>query len=141
MAGIWKCPKCGRLFQRAGQQHSCTAYPVEKHLKGKDVAKPLYGLLLKKIRKDAGAIRIESLPCCIHLVNPSNGYTFGAVYALRDRIRVHFTVGREIKSKRLGKFVRMSSARYLYSIEARSAEELDGEMLALMKEAYGLKGK
>lgn len=141
MVSIWKCPKCGRYFQRRKQQHSCTVYPVEKHLKGKDFARSLYDMLMKKIRKEAGDFKVESLPCCIHFVKPSNAFTFAAVYALRDRIRIHFGLNREVRSPRIDKSAKISASKYMYSIDIKDAKEMDGELISWLKEAYNLKGK
>lgn len=141
MANIWKCPKCGRYFGKRDQRHSCTVYPVENHLKGKDFARSLYEMLKEKVRKKAGDFKVESLPCCIHFVKPSNAFTFAAVYALRDRIRVHFGLNREVRSPRIGKSAKVSANKYMYSIDIKNAKEIDAELLFWMKGAYNLKDK
>jgi len=133
---MWKCPRCGRGFRKRNQQHSCAVYPVDKHFRGKEmIARPLYNRLTELIKKNIGPFRVESLPCCIHLVS---NYTFAAVYALQKKIRIHFTTDHRINSRRIDKFSRMSANRYLYSIGIEDEKEMDEELISWLKQAYNL---
>ena len=140
MGNLWKCGKCGREFEKKNQQHSCTCYPLERHFKGKEkVAKPLYDRLKANIERSIGPVKVESLPCCIHFVVAHSAYTFAAVYALRDRIRIHFGSGHEIRSPRIDKSAKTSASKYMLSIDISGEREIDGELMSWMKEAYNLK--
>ena len=132
MAKLWTCPKCKRKFEKTGQTHSCTIYPVAKHLKGKEVGKRLYNALTTKMKKEIGKFRVESLPCCIHFVST---YTFAAVYALRDKIRIHFTLSHKLDSPRIGRFSHVSGKRYMYSIDIKDEKEMDKELMGWIKES------
>ena len=134
MGTMWKCPKCKREFAKKGQQHSCTVYPLAKHFKNKEFAKTLYDKLLGKLAKTAGPIKIESLPCCIHFVS---SYSFGAAYALKDGIRVHFSLRRKIESPRISKYAKVASNRFMYRIGIKEKSEIDSELLGWLKEASG----
>lgn len=137
MNNLWTCPKCQRKFEKKSQVHSCRFYPVEKHLAGKsEEAKSLYEILLRKMEKEVGTFRIESLPCCIHFVRDP-AYTYGCVYILKDKIRVHFTIESKLEDSRIGKFTQMSANRWLYSLDIKSEEEIDKELLTWLKQAYG----
>ena len=71
------------MFKKENQVHSCTVSPLDNHFKGKeDVARPLFKKLKERVEKNIGAFRVESLPCCIHLVGT---HTFAAVYALKKK--------------------------------------------------------
>ncbi len=129
---LWTCPKCKRKFEKKGQSHSCTCYPVAKHLAGKEIGKRLYNALTSKMKKDIGKFRVESLPCCIHFVTT---YTFAAVYALRDKIRIHFTLYRKLDSPRIGRFSQISGKRYMYSIDVKDEKEMDKELMGWLKES------
>lgn len=135
MAKLWKCPKCKREFKNKNQSHSCVAFPIEKHLKGKELATELFEYLKKEIKKNIGPLKIESLPCCIHLVS---NYTFGAVWALKDRIRIDFRLNHKIKSKNLWKEIQISKNRYLYYFDIKSKKEINKELVGWIKEAYNL---
>ena len=134
---LWTCPKCKRKFKRTNQIHSCKEFPLDQHFKRKeDIARPLFDLLKMKIRRDVGSFKIVSLPCCIHLATSS---TFAAVYALRDRIRIHFTLDDQLENVRIEKYTKMSKKRYLYSIDVKSAREIDKELLGWLKHSYNLR--
>jgi hypothetical protein len=132
---LWKCKKCKREFAKKNQAHSCVSYPLDNHFKGKIYAKELFTYLKDKIEENVGQIKIESLPCCIHLVS---NYTFGAVWAMKDKIRIDFRTNFQITSKRVWKMVQMSPNRYLYYFEIKKKEEVDGELLGWIKDVYDL---
>lgn len=133
---LWTCPKCKRKFEKEGQSHSCTVYPVAKHLKGKEVGTRLYNALSSKIKKEIGKFRIESLPCCIHFVST---HTFAGVYVLKDKIRIHFTLSRKLESPRISNFSQMSAKRYLYSMDIKDEKGMDKELMGWLKESYKAK--
>ncbi|MBN1374195.1 hypothetical protein JW962_02570 [Candidatus Dojkabacteria bacterium] len=132
---MWKCPKCKREFAKENQSHSCVSYPIENHFKNKDTAKRLFDALVKKITKEIGPVKIESLPCCIHLVSD---YTFGAVWALKDRIRIDLRVDYPLKNIAFYKEVQMSANRYLYFFEFKDEADITPQIMKLLKESYFL---
>lgn len=138
MPKLWTCPKCRRLFEKKNQAHSCVSYPLANHFKNKIYAKKLFGYLKQQITKKIGPVKIESLPCCIHLVS---AYTFGAVWALRDRIRVDFRADYKIKTHKQHKMIRLSPNRFLYYFDLKSKKDIDAELLGWMKLSYGLHEK
>jgi len=138
-AKLWKCPKCGRKFEKVKQQHSCAVYPVAKHLKGKKLATELYDELKLKIKKTAGPFYVESLPCCIHFVTAA--FTFSAVYAMKDGLRLHFGLDHKISSKRIRRYSQIAASRYMYELDIKDKNEMDKELLAWLKEAYSTKKK
>lgn len=135
MKKLWKCPKCNREFAKTNQTHSCKIYPLEKHFINKDYAKELFDYLISEINKKIGIIKIESLPCCIHLVS---SYTFSGVWALKDRIRIDFRLDHKIETKKNYKMIRMSANRYLYYLDIIKQKEIDNDLLCWIKEAYNL---
>jgi len=135
MSNLWKCPKCHREFAKSNQSHSCVLYPLEKHFAGKNYAKELFDYLVAEINKKVGPIKIESLPCCIHLVS---NYTFGAVWALKDGIRIDFRFDHDIKTKKPHKTNHMSANRYLFYFDLKNKKEIDVEIIGFIKEAYHL---
>ncbi|MFH1598547.1 MAG: DUF5655 domain-containing protein [Patescibacteria group bacterium] len=136
MTKKWQCPKCKREFTNKNQMHSCVIFPVQEHFVGKtDIARPLYDHLLAKIKKKVGPIKIESLPCCIHLVSH---YTFMCVYARKDRIRIHFAHDKRIGSKRIDKAAQVSGSKYMSSLDIYSKKEIDKELITWLKDSYHL---
>jgi len=132
MKKLWSCPKCKRKFKKENQVHSCAEYPLERHFENKELAKELFEHLKKEVKKSVGILKIESLPCCIHLVS---NYTFGAVWAKKDRIRIDFRTDFQIKDKRIWKVIKISANRYLYYLEIKDKKEINKELLGWIKKA------
>jgi len=110
---------------------------MDNHFKGKEgIARPLFNYLIGKIKEEVGNFKVVSLPCCIHLATSSS---FAGVYALRDRIRIHFTLDHELKNPRISKFTKMSKNRYLYSIDIKGKDEIDEELLSWLSLAYNMR--
>ena len=137
MKQLWACPICKRQFEKTNQVHSCNLYPLDNHFKGKEkIARPLYDKLREQIEKDIGPLKVESLPCCIHFVST---YTFAAVYALRNKIRIHFTSNHELQNSRIQKSSQMSNNKYMYSVDIEKSDEIDEELISWLKHAYSLR--
>jgi len=132
---LWKCPNCKREFKNKNQVHSCRAFPLENHFENKKLAKDLFDYLVSQIEKKVGPLKIESPECCIHLVST---YTFGAVWPLKDKIRIDFRTNFEISSKRIWRMIKMSKNRNLYFFEISNKKEVDRELLGWMSQAYHL---
>ena len=132
---MWKCPKCERDFKKKNQSHSCVTYPIEQHFKNKSYSKNLFKKLVKEIEKEVGKIKIESLPCCIHLVS---SYTFSGIWLLRDKLRLDFRVDYPIDSERIIKQEKISTNRYLYYIEIQEDKDIDKELIGWIKDSYFL---
>jgi hypothetical protein len=132
----WQCPKCKRQFANKNQPHSCVIYPVKKHLvHGTELSRNLYSELLKKLEK-IGPFKIEPLPCCIHFVSQ---YTFGCCYIMKNKIRLHIVLKEKIKDKRVNKWGKMSTQKYLYEIDIKNEKELDKKLMGWLNKAYYLK--
>ena len=136
MNKLWKCPKCGRKFSRNNQSHSCNPFPVKKHFTGKKYSKELYDDLLSEMRKEVGHFRVDSIHCCIHFVT---NFTFAAVYALKDKIRVSFTLNHKIENSRIRKSVQISKNRYNYNVDIEERKKIDDELMNWLKEAYEMR--
>lgn len=126
----WVCPNCKRIFSKINQAHSCTVYPLNNHFKNKEYAKELFDELLRKLK--SLKFRVDPVPCCIHLVKSS---AFAAVWAMKDRIRIDFTLNHELKSNRISKHVKMSANKQLYLLDIKKYEEIDKELIDWIKES------
>jgi hypothetical protein len=132
---MWKCPKCKREFAKTKQTHSCRSFPLEKHFENKEYARTLFDEYVKKITKEIGQVKIESLPCCIHLVSD---YTFGAVWAMKDRIRIDFRVDHKVENIEPNSEFKMSANRYLYHFDIKEKKDISKEIIELLRESYNL---
>jgi hypothetical protein len=133
---LWKCPTCGREFERQGQTHSCKPFPIEQHFEGKPQGKILYTKLKQAIKSKIGTFKTESLECCIHLVS---SYTFAAVKIFQAKIQLEFSLSHKIKSPRIKKSLQLSARRYLYYIDVLEPDDIDRELVDWLHEAHDMK--
>ncbi|MBI5372851.1 MAG: hypothetical protein HZA79_12585 [Sphingobacteriales bacterium] len=129
---LWKCPRCGRRFERQGQTHSCHVVSLKEHFEGKEKGETLYYKLVQAIKKKTGPFRTDPVKCCIHLVDRS---TFAAVRVLRQKIRVDFTLPYKVSSPRLLASVKISAHRYLYYTDVTGPAEINAELISWIGEA------
>lgn len=133
---MWKCAKCKREFAKNNQNHSCVNYPINNHFEGKDnTAEQLFNKVRQTIDSSIGPVKIESLPCCIHFVSD---YTFGALWAMKDRVKIDFRVDYDIVSDRFYKKEKLSSNRFLYYMEIKNEKEIDDELIGWLRDSYNL---
>jgi len=132
---MWKCPKCKREFKKVNQSHSCQSYPLKLHFEGKEWAKELFNYYKSQVEKLVGPVKIESLPCCIHFVGK---YSFGACWALKDKIRIDFALDHPVTLKRDHKVNKISANRYMYYFDIFNKSEIDSELMNLVGESYKL---
>lgn len=136
---MWRCPKCGRRFEKIKQSHSCNVIPEKAHFKGKEkVTTALYNELKEKIKMEVGGFKVDSIPCCIHFVST---FTFTAVHVLKDKIRVTFTLDHEIKSPRIYRSAGYSAGRFIHQVEIDNKSQIDKELLDWISQAYRIRKK
>lgn len=135
---MWSCPRCGRIFEKTKQVHSCRKIPLEQHFKNKDKARELFDCLVEKIDTKIGKCKVISLPCCVHLFGK---YDFLAALPKKDRLEVRFNLSTELDSPRLKIAVKVNSKSYKNCIDIKEKEEINDELLCWISEAYNLKNK
>jgi hypothetical protein len=131
----WRCPRCSRVFRRTGQQHSCRTVSLEEHLAHDDAMRPVFDELLARVRREIGAADIVALPCCIHLAGSED---FLAVLPRRRWLELRFTLRRELDSPRITHATRISSTKHKHSTNIATVQDIDGELLGWLREAYHL---
>ncbi len=135
---MWTCIKCGRIFEKAKQPHSCNKIPLEQHFKNKDKAKGLFECLVEQINKKVGECKIISIPCCIHLFG---NYDFLAVLPKINGLEIRFGLDRKLENSRLKQSIPVSLKSYKNCVDVNSKKEIDEELIRWLKEAYHLKDK
>lgn len=133
---MWQCPKCNRTFKKNNQYHSCKIHTQEEHLENKDSSiKELYFELLNIIKKEIGTYNIDSVECCIHLVQQS---TFAAIKVQKSNLKVSFVSKEAINSKRIIKQEIYSTNRTNNTLKVSKIEEIDKELISWLQVAYDL---
>lgn len=133
---MWTCPKCGRIFKKKSQPHSCKKIPLEKHFKNKEKAKELFDYLVSQINTKVGRCRIISIPCCVHLFG---NYDFLAALPKKDKLEIRFAFDRKINSPRLKACVPLSKKTFKNCFDISLKSEVDKEFLGWIKESYHLR--
>jgi hypothetical protein len=135
---MWTCQKCGRIFHKRAQPHSCHKIPLEQHFENKDKAKELFDRLVKQIDTRIGKCRIISIPCCVHLFGD---YDFLAALPKKDRLEIRFALNRRLDSPRLKQCVPMSAQVFKNCLDVATTVEIDEELIGWLGESYHLKEK
>jgi hypothetical protein len=131
---LWKCPTCGRRFAKVRQWHSCAARGVEDHFRGKGAAvRAIFDRLIQELRT-IGPVRVDAVKTSINLINKHH---FGGVRVRRNYLRVGFLANVPIHSPRIVHSESLGPGRVAQSVEIRSVEEIDHELLGWLAQAYG----
>ncbi|RJR25768.1 hypothetical protein C4578_00850 [Candidatus Microgenomates bacterium] len=133
---MWICEKCGRVFEKTNQPHSCKKVPLEQHFKGKAKAKELFDFLVEQVNRKIGKCKIVSIPCCVHLFGT---YDFLAALPKKDKLEIRFALDRRLDSTRLKTCVPMSTKIFKNCIDIKLKEEIDEEFIDWVKQSYSLK--
>lgn len=133
---MWICSKCGRIFAKNKQPHSCHKIPLEQHFQNKAKAKEIFEYLVDQINKKIGKCNIISIPCCVHLFGK---YDFLAALPKKDKLEVRFAFDKKIDSPRLKISVPMSNKIFKNCFDISSIKEIDDEFIGWLKASYHLK--
>lgn len=130
---MWTCPKCGRIFRKAKQPHSCKKIAIEEHFKNKEQAKKIFDRLVAQVNTKIGKCKVISIPCCIHLFG---NHDFLAALPKKDGLEIRFLLNKKIESPRIKQHVPISSKSYKNCLFLNSEKEIDKEFIGWLKESY-----
>jgi len=133
---MWTCSKCGRIFDKENQPHSCKKIPLEDHFRNKDKAKELFDYLIGNVNTKIGKCKIISIPCCVHLFGT---YDFLAALPKKVGLEIRFALDRELKSPRITQRVPLSLTTVKNCLQVQSKKEIDDELIGWVSESYHLK--
>jgi hypothetical protein len=125
----WACPRCGRQFANANQNHSCKPpVPIASHFEGRP---PWMRTAFERIAKKLGrSIRVDGVAKGIHLAARS---TFAGITTTRSKMRVEFLLADLVNSPRVFKTQRLGPSRVAHHIELTDAAGADAELIAWLK--------
>jgi hypothetical protein len=133
---MWTCGKCGRIFKKNNQPHTCQKIVLEEHFRNKKIAKDLFNRLVTITNSKIGKCQIISLPCCIHLFGE---YDFLAVLPKKDRLEIRFTLNRKIECAKLKQSVPVSKKGFKHCMDIKTIEEINIKLVKWLNESYHLK--
>ncbi len=133
LAPLWKCPKCGRSFANRNQSHFCARHTLSEHLAGKSPrATALFRDFARLVRR-CGPVRV--LPEKTRIAFQVR-MSFAAISLRRDRITCHVVLARRLDHPRFSKIEYISPRNQVHYFTISSSEELDGDVVAWLREAY-----
>ena len=130
MKGVqWICPRCGRQFANANQNHSCKPpVPIATHFEGRPPwMRTAFDAIAGKMGK---AIRVDGVAKGIHLAARS---TFAGITTTKQKMRVEFLLDRVVKSPRIFKIEKLGPTRIAHHVELTDAAGADAELIGWLK--------
>ena len=125
----WRCPRCGRGFGRANQNHSCRA-PTDAF-----VAKPSWMRdAADALAKALPGARVEPYASGWHFAARS---VFAAAKPMAKTLRVEFFLDHELASPRIVKLEKLGPTRFAHHVDLTGAP--DEELLAWLQDAFILR--
>jgi hypothetical protein len=136
---MWTCPKCGRTFKRKDQQHTCTLISKESlFAKRPSELKNLYNMIVKEL-KTFGTYREETVkPDVIFFKTKS---TFLAIKVKKDHLDIEFFLDHLEDVPPVSKYLQTSKNRVAHVVPVDKEEEINGQLIAWMKNSYQLVSK
>lgn len=112
-----------------------TAHAVDALFVGKDAIVPtIYGRLIEVLHT-LGPFREEPKKTSIHLVHTSG---FAGIHPRKSFLYLNLRMDRPLQVERVAKSEQVSKNRYHNEIKIAAPDELDGELIEWVKEAYAL---
>ncbi len=133
LAPLWKCRKCGRLFANRNQFHFCARYTVREHLKGKSpLAVDLFREFTKLVKRCGPVIVFANKTRIGFQVRMASA----DVILKKEWLDAYAILARRLENPRFTQIETISPRNHIHYFRIRSRDELDGEVLAWLREAY-----
>jgi Domain of unknown function (DUF5655) len=130
---MWKCTRCGRSFANRNQSHACARHTLREHLAGKSAhAVGLFREFSRLVRR-CGPVRV--LPEKTRIAFQVR-MSFTAISLRRDWLVGHVVLARRLEHPRFTKIQCVSPRNQVHCFRLRTHDEMDGEVLAWLREAY-----
>ncbi len=132
---LWTCPRCGHRFVTRNLWHSCTRYRIADHFKGKDpIVRQLYKHYVAIVR-GFGPVTVFAQKT--RIVFQARVRFAGAV------VRKHWLEGglwlkRRAEHPLFHRIEKIPPHNYIYTFRLTKPEDLDEELVALLREAYAV---
>lgn len=130
----WNCPKCRRLFRRAGQSHECSpAMGLEEYFStGPSHERPIFEAVIQHLAT-IGPVHVEPVSVGIFL---KRAQTFAQLRPKDHWVALSFSLPRRVQHERIIRKVVADHGRYHHFANLRSPEDLDDRLRGWLTEAY-----
>ena len=133
---LWRCPRCGRTFANAHQSHACAALgDLERHFAGTEpgVRQTFDRVLAAVQRLGPVSVLPERTRIALHV-----RMSFAAFTPRARWLTGHLVLARRADSPRFRKIKAYSRRNVLHAFRLTSPDEVDGEFLGWLAEAYAV---
>ncbi len=130
----WTCPDCGRLFGRSGQSHDCApGLSLEEYFStGPAHERPIFDVVMQHVN-GLGPVHADVVSVGVFLKNPRKF----AELRPKDRwVAISFSLRRRATHPTITRKVTEYGNRFWHVANVRTPEEIDGDLLDLITEAY-----
>jgi hypothetical protein len=131
---LWRCPRCGQTFVTPHMPHSCEVVDLATHF---DRAEPhlrdLFEALLTAAREH-GPVTVNATRSRITF---QTRMRFGGIdRPRRDHLMANVVLTRAVRSPRVERVDFVPPSYYIHRFRLRAPEDIDGDVRALLGEAY-----
>ena len=131
---MWTCPKCGRVFTRRGQPHSCGDYSEERFLEG---ASPRAIELYSRFKEELGSVAPFVLAPAKRRMGFQTRRIFAAIDTLgRDHISGHLVLKGEFPGPKFTRVTRVCDTDVTHHFRIETEEFFDDEFREWIGRAY-----
>ncbi len=132
MPVLWTCPRCGRVFRRAHQRHSCAAGGGEEPTRGRPEALvALYRRLEETLESWGGVEFVRTRRYVLFRTTR----VFADLVFMKDALRLALLLDREVRDPIFFKVGAMSAHRIAHVARIRTPAELRA-VLPYLREAH-----
>jgi hypothetical protein len=129
---LWRCPRCGQTFVSPNLPHSCLVADLDELVAP---ARELFDLLRAAIEEN-GPVTVNATRSRATF---QTRMRFAAVERTRSPVlRGHVVLTRPVSSPRVERVEFLPPSYYLHRFRLRAPEDVDDELRALLREAYGV---
>lgn len=132
---LWQCERCGREFANRNQAHACGRHDLEHHFANKPPSiRALFDAVVGAIR-DIGPVEVlpEKTRIAFHV-----RMSFAQVTPRRQWLDGHVVFERRLESPRFRRIETFSPRNHVHVFRIASAEDIDVEFRAWLREAYAV---
>lgn len=132
---MWKCPDCGKKFQKHYHWHGCLATAIENHFKDKPgKIRVLYDKLIQAV-ENFGKIEVIPLKSSIKI---SSGKTFLTIRPRKNHLLIEFILPEnvEVDTYRIYTSVKISEHLRLHAAALVLPEEIDPDLIDWLQSSF-----
>ena len=130
---MWTCPKCERQFKTTNQSHTCSKVSIDALFEGRPDELVLAFDRLLALVVDWEPISIGTAK---HTIVLTNRKAWLIVKPMRQELDLKFYYPEALESELFRRVARAYNHKFAHHLRIRHPEEINEEMLALLRKGY-----